>query len=183
MYVGPRASPQNITTRSTDTSVLVSWQLEVMFPPPDSYRITINYMSITSTSNLQAFTITIQVLGTATKVEYSQLIPQQQYSFCVIAVYGTQTFDSCESFQTSPSSTPSPTPSPSPNPSPNPSPSPTPSPCPSPSPCPGSLSKSTLIVGGVLGFVIVVLVLLLVVAGVGLAYLQCVRSRGKDNSR
>ena len=169
MYVGPRASPQDITIRSTDTSVLVNWQFEAMFPPPDSYRITITYTNITSTSTL-THVITIQVLGTATEVEYSQLIPQQQYTCCVIAVNGTQTFEYCDSFQTSPSTSPSPSPSPSPN--------------PSPSPSPDSLnSYSTPIVGGVLGFVIAVLMLLLVVTGVGLAYLQCVRSRGKDNSR
>ena len=137
MYVG--LSPQNITSMSTDTSVLVS--SHALDPPPDRYRITITYTNITNTSNL-ALTITIQILGTATEVEYSQLIPQQQYSFCVIAVDGTQTFESCDSFQTSP----------------------IPSPNPSPSPCPGS----SQLVGGVLGFVIVVLVLLLVVAGVGL---------------
>ena len=141
-------APQGVTTVSTDTSVLVSWK--ALNPPPDSYRITIAY---TSTSN-QTYTISTPVLRTATEVEYSQLIPQQQYTCCVIAVYGTQTFDSCESFQTSPSPSPSTSP-----------------------------SSSTLIVGGVLGFVIAVLVLLLVVAGVGLAYLQCIRSRGKDNSR
>ena len=161
MYVGPRASPQNITIRSTDTSVLVSWQLESMFPPPDSYRITITYTNITSTSNL-AFTITIQlrVLGTATEVEYSQLIPQQQYTCCVIAVYGTLTFESCDSFQTSPS--------------------PSPSPSPNPSPSPDSLNNNSALIVRVLGFVIAVLVLLLVVAGVGLAYPRCIRSRVKD---
>ena len=128
---------QNFTTDSTDTSVLVSWQ--ALDPPPDSYRITITY---TSTSN-QTYTISTQVLGTATEVEYSQLIPQQQYTCCVIAVYGTQNFESCDPFQTS-----------------------------------GSLNSQ--LVGGVLGFVIAVLVLLLVVAGVGLAYPRCVRSRMKD---
>ena len=162
-FAAPPA-PQGVTTVSTDTSVLVSWQ--ALGPPPDSYRITITY---TSTSN-QTYTLSTQELGTATEVEYSQLIPQQQYTCCVIAIYGTQTFDSCESFQTSPS------PSPSPTPSPTPSPSPSPSPITSP-------SSSTLIVGGVLGFVIAVLVLLLVVAGVGLAYPRCIRSRGKGNSR
>ena len=147
--------PQEVTTVSTDTSVLVSWQ--ALDPPPDSYRITITY---TSTSN-QTYTISTQVLGTATEVEYSQLIPQQQYTCCVIAVNETQTLYSCDSFQTSPS----------PNPI-------------SPIPNPNLLNNnSTPIVGGVLGFVIALLVLLLVVAGVRLVYLQCVRSRGKDNSR
>ena len=224
----PLEPPQEVTTVSTDTSVLVSWQ--ALDPPPDSYRITITYTNITSTSNL-AFTITIQVLGTATEVEYSQLIPQQQYTCCVIAVYDSLTSHTCRSFQTntslpSPNSSPSPSPSPSacpspspspsacscpststcpspspssnscpspsacPNPSPNSSPSPStcPSPSPSPSPCSSlntgnSNSTQLVLVGGVLGFVIALLVLLLVVAGVGLAYLQCVRSRGKDNSR
>ena len=158
MYVGPRANPQNITIRSTDTSVLVNWQLDAMFPPPDSYRITITYTNITSTSNL-THVITIQVLGTATEVEFNQLIPQQQYTCCVIAVYGSLIFDSCDSFQTSSG----------------------PSPSPSPSPSSGSLkSNSTQLVGGVLGFVIALLVLLLVVAGVGLAYPRCIRSRVKD---
>ena len=140
--------PQEVTTVSTDTSVLVCWQ--ALDPPPDGYRVTINSTSITSTSN-QTHIITIQVLGTATEAEYSQLIPQQQYTCCVIAVNETQTLYSCDSFQTSP--------------------------------IPASSSCHSPIVGGVLGFVIVVFMLLLVVAGVGLAYLQCVRSRGKDNSR
>ena len=39
------------------------------------------------------------------------------------------------------------------------------------------------VVNIVLGTVIALLVLLLVVAGVGLAYPRCIRSRGKDNSR
>ena len=138
-FAAPPA-PQEVTTVSTDTSVLVSWQ--VLDPPPDSYRITIAY---TSTSN-QTYTISTQVLGTATEVEYNQLIPQQQYTCCVIAVYGSQTSHSCELFQTSPSHG----------------------------------SNSSQLVGGVLGFVIAVLVLLLVVAGVGLAYPRCVRSRVKD---
>ena len=137
--------PLEVTIDSTDTSVLVSWQ--ALDPPPDSYRITINSTSITSTSN-QTHTIFIQVLGTATEVEYSQLIPQQQYTCCVIAVYGTQPSRSCGFFETS-----------------------------------NSNSTQLVLVGGVLGSVIAVLVLLLVVAGVGLAYLQCVRSKGKDNSR
>ena len=129
--------------------MLVSWK--ALDTPPDSYRITITY---TTTSN-QTFIIFTQVLGTATEVEYSQLIPQQQYTCCVIAVYGTQTFIDCDLFQTSPS--------------------------PSPSPGPGLLnSNSSQLVGGVLGFVIAVLVLLLVVAGVGLAYPRCIRSRVKD---
>ena len=158
--------PQEVTTVSTDTSVLVSWQ--ALDPPPDSYRITINSTSITSTSN-QTHTITTQVLGTATEVEYSQLIPQQQYTCCVIAVYGTQTSNTCRSIQTSiPDPCPSPSPSLSPNLSPN---------------TGNSNSTQRVLVGGALGSVIAVFVLLLVVAGVGMAYLQCVRSRGKDNSR
>ena len=174
--------------------MLVSWQ--ALDPPPDSYRITINSTSITSTSN-QTHTISIQVLGTATEVEYSQLIPQQQYTCCVIAVYGSLTSHTCRSFQTRarpsipdpcpspracPSHCPSPSTCPSPNTSPNPSPSPSSTPCPSLN-TGNSNSTQLVLVGGVLGFVIAVLVLLLVVAGVGLAYLQCVRSRGKDNSR
>ena len=170
--------PQGVTTVSTDTSVLVSWQ--ALDPPPDSYRITITY---TSTSNL-AFTITIQlqVLGIATEVEYSQLIPQQQYTCCVIAVYGSEEISTCTSFQTLANPTLSTNPT---NPTPNPSTNPTPNPSANTSTPNSDLLNgySTLIVGGVLGFVIVVLVLLLVVAGVGLAYLQCVRSRGKENSR
>ena len=155
-----------LTTVSTDTSVLVSWQ--ALDPPPDSYRITINSTSITSTSN-QTHTITTQVLGTAIEVEYSQLIPQQQYTCCVIAVYGTQASNTCRSIQTSiPDPCPSPSPSLSPNLSPN---------------TGNSNSTQRVLVGGALGSVIAVFVLLLVVAGVGLAYLQCVRSRGKDNSR
>ena len=132
--------PQEVTTVSTDTSVLVSWK--ALDPPPDRYRITITY---TSTSN-QTYTISTQVLDTATEVEYNQLIPQQQYTCCVIAVYGTLTSHSCELFQTSPSHG----------------------------------SNSSQLVGGVLGFVIAVLVLLLVVAGVGLAYPRCISSRVKD---
>ena len=125
--------------------MLVRWKA---LEPPESYRITITYTNITNTSNL-AFTISIQVLGNATEVEYNQLIPQQQYTCCVIAVHGTQTFYGCDSFQTSPSS--------------------------------GSLnSNSSQLVSGVLGFVIALLVLLLVVAGVGLAYPRCIRSRVKD---
>ena len=170
--------PQGVTTVSTDTSVLVSWQ--ALDPPPDSYRITINYTSITSTSN-QTHTITTQVLGTATEVEYSQLIPQQQYTCCVIAVYGTQTSNTCRSIQTS---IPDPCSNPRACPSPNVCPSPSPSPSPSLSPNTGnSNSTQRVLVGGALGSVIAVFVSLLVVAGVGLAYLQCVRSRGKDNSR
>ena len=131
--------PLEVTIDSTDTSVLVSWQ--ALDPPPDSYRITINSTSITSTSN-QTHTITIQVLGTATEAEYSQLIPEQQYTCCVFAIYGTQIAQFCQNCATK--------------------------------------SKSERHVVGVLGFVIAVLVLLLVVAGVGLAYPRCIRSRVKD---
>ena len=163
--------PLEVSTVSTDTSVLVSWQ--ALDPQPDSYRITITY---TSTSN-QTYTISTQVLGTATEVEYSQLIPQQQYTCCVIAVNETQTLYSCDSFQTSPSPNPI-------SPIPSLGPSSSPSLSASPSLNPNLLNNnSTPIVGGVLGFVIALLVLLLVVAGMELAYLQCVRSRGKDNSR
>ena len=141
------APPLDLAIR-TDTSaqVLVEWRpaLAMNHPRPDSYDIEITY-----TDNMDISHITvIPVPGTATEVEYNQLIPQQQYTCCVIAVYGSLTSRSCGFFETS-----------------------------------NSNSTQLVLVGGVLGFVIAVLVLLLVVAGVGMAYLQCVRSRGKDNSR
>ena len=159
---------------STDTSMMGKWQELSFFPQPITYNIEITY-----TDNIGIrHTAFISVEGNVTKVEYNQLIPQQQYRCCVFGIYSSPlpSFIGCNNFQSNPSPTQPYTPSKSTS---NPNPSPSPS-----SPNPGSLnSYSTPIVGGVLGFVIAVLVLLLVVAGVGLAYLQCVRSRGKDNSR
>ena len=151
-------------------------------------------------------TAVISVTGTDRYVEYDQLIPQQQYRCCVFAIIAipstqptpftstpfTSTSTSaigCDDFQTKPSHTtttskPASNPSTSTNPT---QPYTTTSKStahPNPNTRSDSLnSNSTPIVGGVLGFVIAVFVLLLVVAGVRLAYLQCVRSRGKDNSR
>ena len=143
------------------------WHELSFFQRPVRYDIRITY---TDSINMRRIAITISVLGNITEVEYNQLIPQQQYRCCVFAIYPSFFFATsyaigCNDFRTNPSPT-------------------QPYTNPSSSPCPNSLnSNSTPIVGGVLGFVIALLVLLLVVAGVGLAYLQCVRSRGKDNSR
>ena len=135
-------------------------------PSPTTYNIQITY-----TDNIGIrHTAFISVEGNVTKVEYNQLIPQQQYTCCVFGIYTSYyTSIGCNNFQANPSSNTTASKSTS---------------NPNPSPSPDSLNNnSTPIVGGVLGVVIAVLVLLLVVAGVGLAYLQCVRSRGKDNSR
>ena len=157
---------------STDTSMMGKWRELSFFPQPITYNIQITY-----TDNIGIrHTAFISVEGNVTKVEYNQLIPQQQYTCCVFGIYSdSRSIIGCNNFQSNPSPTQPYTPSKSTS---------NPSPSPSPSPSPGSLnSNSTPIVGGVLGFVIAVLVLLLVVAGVRMAYLQCVRSRGKDNSR
>ena len=183
------------------------WRELSFFLQPTTYNIEITYTDLDNIGIRHIYIARISVQGNVTKVEYNQLIPQQRYRCCVFGIYSVslRSFIGCNNFQSNPSPTqpntpskstsnPSPSPSPSaspipsPRPSPCPSPSPgpslSPSPNPSPSPSPGSLNNnSTPIVGGVLGFVIALLVLLLVVAGVGLAYLQCVRSRGKDNSR
>ena len=122
VYMYLLKQPQEVTTVSIDTSVLVSWQ--ALDPPPDSYRIAITY---TSTSN-QTYTISTQVYWA---------LPQKwstASSFLNNITPKTQTSHSCELFQTSPSHG----------------------------------SNSSQHVSGVLGFVIAVLVLLLVVAGVGL---------------
>ena len=90
--------PQSVRTIATDTSVLITWQ-----PPgvtlPDHYNIVFTYTSHSSFSN-QTHTSTIQVLGTATSLEYDPLVPQQEYAYCVSAIYGQQMSSFCFTFQT-----------------------------------------------------------------------------------
>ena len=139
--------PQSVRTTPTDTSVLITWQ-----PPsvtlPDHFNITLTYTSNSSFSN-QTHTSTIQVLGTATMLGYDRLVAQQEYAYCVSAIYGPQMSSFCSTFQTESQHT--------------------------------SESGSTNSpVVGILSFLIILLAFLLVLAGAGLAYPRCIRSRMKD---
>ena len=93
----PPDIPQSVTTIATDTSVLITWQPGVTLP--DHYNIVFTYTSNSSFSN-QTHTSTIQVPGTATSLDYDQLVPQQEYAYCVSAIYGQQMSSFCFTFRT-----------------------------------------------------------------------------------
>ena len=80
--------------------MLITWQAPGV-TLPDHYNITLAYKQNSHSSNL-TFSTVIQVLGTETRLEYDRLFPQQEYSYCVFAVYGPETKPFCHIFQTEP---------------------------------------------------------------------------------
>ncbi len=148
-------------TNHTDTSISVSWRGTLA---ADRYYITVT--TAVSTSGIkQTYSINTEVPGNKTVIEYNMmyedLLPEHNYSICVCQ---GQTVSSCINIQTRPAPPP---------------PSPTSSLSTSAVNSTTTSNNSTLL-GGVLGFIIALLVMLLIVAGVGLAYPRCIRSRVKD---
>ena len=142
-------------TNVTATSVLVSWQSTTM---ADRFNIMVTHTVTTSRIN-QTYTIATEVLNTRTKIEYEDLRPEHNYNICVVGFYGWQTtVSSCVSVQTSQQPIPTTAASMSEL---------------------ASVCDFTLVIS-IFSFVVALLILLLVVAGVGLAYPRCLRPRVKD---
>ncbi len=142
--------PQNVRSDTTATSVVISWQQPTSSLFPDRYSVTLTYTNNTGTRN-ETLTRVVQVPGNATEVEYDQLASEQDYDYCVSAVYGPLTPTFCFSFQTAKSEREA----------------------------PRSTSGGAAV--GVLSAIIVLLLLLLVaLGGMVLAYPRCIRSRVKD---
>ncbi len=91
--------PQNVRSNTTATSVVISWQQPTSSLLPDSYSITLTYTNNTGTRK-ETISRVVQVPGNATEVEYDQLASEQDYDYCVSAVYGPLTPTFCFSFQT-----------------------------------------------------------------------------------
>ena len=150
---------------TTANSVVVSWGLPPNSSLPDVYII------LTHSLN-QTHSVVVQASSTRTRVEFENLVPQQSYRYCVIAVYGPSLLSFCRTFQTQNSSSIATTLAP-PHPNHNPS---TTLGC-NPEPISGGCNS---IVMGVLVSIIIVLLFLLLLAVLGLAYPRCIRSKVKD---
>ena len=159
-------------------SLFVSWTSTL-----DAVSYDVRILRTSFTRNQDYNNITIEVLSNETEVEYRGLLPEEDYEVCVIGIYSQgQSVFSCRNIQTSATRIPSVSPvSPTlPPVSPTVPPvsltlppvSPT-VPPPMSDPPPDQTSANLLTV--VLGSIIALLVLLLMAAGVGLAYPRCIR--------
>ncbi len=116
------------------------------------YNVTITGSVSAATRRSQMYSIIIQVPRNETELEIGNLCPQQNYSVCVTAVLEKEKkASSCRNIQMPPQ-------------------------------MPPQMPQSSLpiLLKGIFGSIITLLLLLLIVAGVGLAYPCCIRSRVKD---
>ena len=150
----------NIATQvnNSDKTVLVSW---LWVPEADEYNIRVTGRNARN----QVYSIIAEVSNTKAEFEYENLPPEQNYTICVSGFYRRteQTFSSCRDILTTPSPTPLTTANET------------------------AFAVTSSIaatcsapLAGTLGSIIALLMLLLVVAGVGLAYPRCIRPRVKD---
>ena len=176
--------------RATDTSVFISWSSTWDDAIRYDVRISGNFSTFTRS---REYTITIQVFSDEREVEYTGLLPGQSYGICVFGIYSqSRSSFSCRNTQTSTPTSYSVSPISPPTTSipslPDPTTSlltPTVSPHMEPqenSSLPSQTSSSFKLLGGILGSIIALLVLLLMAAGVGLAYPHCIRSRVKGKT-
>ena len=155
-------SIENIST--TDTSVYLSWNSTLT---PIKCNVTIAGTIHTGTRS-QVYSINIEVLSNETEAKHGGLFPEQKYRICIIGVYSQQQkVSSCRNIQTAPPllhQTPQ-------------SSHPTLHPY---IPTGGEPTSCNIkLIEAILGSIIALLVILLAVAGVGLAYTHCIRSRMK----